>query len=193
MIDGTLSGLLAAARFTIQDPRAGARAVMAMNLPMNTRWTAFALAITGSTLMTILAVRLSPAGAELAVQQVLASPLALALMQGIVMLIAVQLMHRVGRLAGGQGDFADALVLMTWLQIILMMVQVLQLALEVVAPMAADVLGLFGLGLMFWLLTHFVAELHGFKSLGTVFAGIIGTAIAASFAMALVLLSIVGV
>lgn len=193
MIDGTLAGLLQAARFTVQDPRAGARALMAMRLPMSVRWLAFGLVVTGSSLMTVLAVRFSPAGSDPAVAQVLSQPIALALMQGVVMLVFAQLMARVGQLAGGKGGFADALLLLTWVQVILMLLQIAQIVLELALPPLADLLGLLGLGLMFWLVTNFVAELHGFTSLGAVFAGVICTLLVAGFVVTMLLVALVGV
>ena len=192
MIDGTLSGLLQAARFTVQDPRGGARALMAMQLPKSARWLAFAFVIVGSSLLSVIALRLSPAGSDAAIQQVLSRPIGLALTQGIVMLIFAQLMARVGQLAGGKGSFADALLLLTWVQVILMLVQVVQIVLELALPPLADLLGLVGLGLMLWLATNFIAELHGFTSLGAVFAGMLGTLFAAGFAVTLLLVSIGG-
>ena len=192
MIDGTLAGVLQAAKYSVQSPRAGARALMDMRLPMSIRWLAFGLVIVGSSLLTVIAVRLSPAGGEPAVQQVLSQPFALAVMQGAVMLVFAQLMFRVGQMAGGKGSFADALLLLTWVQFILMLVQVLQIVLEVVIPPAANLVGLLGFGLMLWLVTHFVAELHGFTSLGTVFAGIVGTVLAAGFAVTVLIVGIVG-
>jgi len=192
MIDGTLAGVLQAAKFSVQSPRDGARALMDMRLPMSVRWLAFGVVITGSSLLTVLAVRLSPSGGEPAVQQVLSQPIALAIMQGAVMLVFAQLMYRVGQVAGGKGGFADALLLLTWVQFILMLVQVVQIVLEVVIPPAANLLGLLGLGLMLWLVTHFVAELHGFTSLGAVFAAIIGTVLAAGFVVTVLIVGIVG-
>jgi len=192
MIDGSLSGLLQAARFSVQDPRAGARALLAMGIPMSARWLAFGFVVAGSSALTVVAVRLSPAGSDPMVQTLLASPITLALLQGVVMLVFAQLTFRVGQLAGGKGGFADALLLLTWVQVILMLVQVVQLVLELVLPPAADLLGLAGLILMLWLITHFVAELHGFTSLGAVFAGIIGTVLAAGFAVSLLLVLIAG-
>lgn len=193
MIDGTLSGLMQAARFTIQDPRAAARALMEMRLPMSVRWLAFGVVVTGSSLMTVLAIQFSSAGGDPAVAQVLSQPIALAMMQGVVMLVFAQLMARVGQMAGGMGGFPDALLLLTWVQVILMLVQVVQIVLEFVLPSVADLLGLLGLGLMFWLVTHFVAELHGFQSLGAVFAGVIATVLAAGFAVSVLLIAMVGV
>lgn len=193
MIDGTLSGLLRAARFTVQDPRGGARALMAMRLSMQVRWLAFGLVVAGSSLLTILAIRLSPSGGDPAVAQVLSQPIALAVMQGAVMLVFAQLMAWVGRAAGGKGNFADALLLLTWVQVILLLLQVAQIVLELVLPPLADLLGLLGLGLMFWLVTHFVAELHGFTSLAKVFAGVVGTLLLAGFVVTILLVAWVGV
>lgn len=192
MIDGTLSGLVRAARFTVQDPRAGARALIAMRLPMSVRWLAFGLVITGSSLLTVLAVRLSPAGNDPAVIEVLSQPIALAAMQGVVMLLFAVLMARVGQWAGGKGGFSNALLLLTWVQTILMLLQIAQLVLELVLPPAADLLGLMGLVLMLWLVTHFVAELHGFQSPVAVFFGVIGTLIAAGFALSVLFVAILG-
>lgn len=193
MIDGTLSGLLQAARFTVMNPRAGARAMMDMRLPMSVRWLAFGLVIVGSSLMTVIAVRLSPSGSDPAVLAVLSRPIGLAVMQGVVMLAFAGLMQWVGQKAGGKGSFPDALLLLVWVQVILMLVQVVQIALELLVPAMAELVGLFGLALMLWLVTHFVAELHGFSSLGAVFAGIIGTVLAAGFVVTVLLITLTGV
>jgi len=193
MIDGTFGSVLQAARLSVVDPRAAARALMAMRLPMQVRWMAFAMVVAGSSLLTIVAIRLSPSGGDPEVVSILARPFMLAAMQAAVLLLVAFLTDRVGKLAGGQGGFGDALLLLVWLQVILMLVQVAQIVLEVLMPPIAALLGLASLGLMLWLITHFVAELHGFKSLGAVFAGIIGTAFAASFVVALLLVPILGV
>jgi len=193
MIDGTLSSLLQAARFTVQDPRAGARALMAMGVPMQARWLAMVFAVVGSTLLTVLAVRLSSIASDPQVAEMLSRPIPLAIMQGVVLIITINLIHWVGRMAGGQGRFGDALLLMAWLQVILMILQVIQIVLELVFPPAAQALGLVGLALFLWLLTNFVAELHGFRSLGLVFGGIIGTVLAVSFGLAVLLVSMGGI
>jgi hypothetical protein len=50
----------------------------------------------------------------------------------------------------------------------------------------ADILGLLGLVLFFWLLTNFVAELHGFKSLALTFIAILITVFTAAILLVLV-------
>jgi hypothetical protein len=65
-----------------------------------------------------------------------------------------------------------------------------------IAPMLAGLLGLASIVLFFWLLTHFVALIHGFKSLPSVFiiiiAAIFGVIFGLSLLLALISLSVPG-
>ncbi len=97
------------------------------------------------------------------------------MLQGVVLLVAsCWLIYRIGRAAAGTGSFADALLVMVWLQFIM-------LGLQVGAACGADarcrrwpaIVELGGLVLFLWLLTNFIAELHGFRSLALVFGGIV--------------------
>jgi hypothetical protein len=93
---------------------------------------------------------------------------------------------------GGTGTFPDALILMVWLQFILLCVQLVQVLAGVMLPVLADLIGLAGLGLLLWLLTNFVAELHGFRSLIAVFAGLVAGAFAFTFVAAFLLTLVLG-
>ena len=55
-------------------------------------------------------------------------------MQGGVFLLVVALLHHVGRFFGGRGSFDGALILVTWLQFIFFLVQLLQIAVFLVSP-----------------------------------------------------------
>ena len=68
----------------------------------------------------------------------------------------------------------DAVLLVVWLQSILLMLQVVQLVLHAGAAAAGrDHRHSCGLVLFLWLLTPFVAELHGFRSSGRLCSGIV--------------------
>lgn len=174
-MDFNLSSLLSMARFTIADPRGGARYVMGLNLPMAARWTALALSAVLAAVLTQVSIAMMPPVDQEMLGQMIGSPIQMAMLQGMVMVALVGAIYLIGHWRGGKGSFADALVLMCWLQFILLCLQIVQLALQLVLPMVADLLGLVGLGLFLWLLTNFTAELHGFRSLGLVFLGIIGS------------------
>lgn len=180
----TLAGLM---RLTLRSPRRGAAAVLAMKLPTPARWVAFWLMVVGSALGVHLSFVLQPAELQEVVGHLMSSPFRTALMQGVVMLVSVIAMAQVGRWFGGRGRFDDALILAAWLQAILLALQVVQLVALLILPPLADLLGLVALFLMFWLLTEFVAELHGFRSAVLVFIGILVTAVVLLFGVAFVL------
>ena len=172
--------LLRMARDTVADPRDGAKRLLDLDFPREALWTAFGLVLVLSLLvggvMEAL-VGMSEAGG---------SNLAVGLFQGTMMLAAVFAIDRIGRACGGQGDFDGGLTLVVWLMFILLLVQVAQLlSILLFLPVIALLLGVAGIGLFFWLLTNFVAVLHGFSSLGRVFLGVLGAMLGISFALSL--------
>ena len=108
----------------------------------------------------------------------------------------VAVRHRGQRLVGprdrGTGSFEEALLLITWMQFIFVVLQVVQSLAFIFFPVVAGLIGIVALGLFFWLLTNFIAVLHGFSSLGLVLVGIIGSAIGIVMGLSLVL-AILGV
>lgn len=184
----TFGSILQLARFTVQSPREGARAVLSLGLPNEARWVALVLMAIGAALLTSLSIALLPAELRDMLGDDLPSPLVSAALQMLALLLLTLTIHRVGRWRGGAGSFADALLLVGWLQFILLCVQALQLVTQLVMPLISEIIGIAGIALFFWLLTNFVAELHGFRSLGKVFAGILLTMVALSFVLALVVM-----
>lgn len=168
----TFSGLLKLALLTVQQPRLGARVVMGEDLPMPARWMALAFTAVASALLTHLSLALMMLPDD---QMLVPGPVALAVVQFGVMVVTAVAAHRIGRWRGGRGGIEDAVLLMAWLQFILLCLQGIQIVAMIVVPVLADLIGMMGLVLFLWLLTAFVAELHGFSSLGRVFAGVLGT------------------
>lgn len=193
-----LKTLLMAARDTVQFPRQGARAVIDMGLPATIGWMALGLmAVVSAALAALMfaAFPTVPVDASpqiLAMEQILANPLQLAVAQGIILIIGALLIYRIGRIFGGAGQLADTVVLLAWLEFILLMLQILQTAAMVVSPPMSQAIGLLGFVIFLWLLSNFVAELHGFSSVLTTFMGIVGSIIAVSFAAAVVLALVLG-
>lgn len=188
----TLAALIGAIRFTLRAPRDAARAVIGLRLSTSTGWTALALSAVASTLLSSLALQIAPVELEPAVAAVFGNPLRLALLQFGVLALGAALVFSVGRRMGGTGDLAGTLAVLSWLEVIQIVVQLIQLAVILVAPPVADVIGLAGVVLFFWLFSQFVAELHGVSSGWNVFGALVLTGFALSFALA-VLLAILGV
>lgn len=183
----SFADVLEMARFTLMNPREGALRAMQMNLAMQARWLLLVLVASLSALLTHLSFGLLPPDLRAMMGESMQSPLRSAILQGGVLLAGVLAIHLIGRARGGTGNFADALLLVGWLQFILLGVQIAQLVAQVVAPVVGEVIGIAGIVLFLWVLTNFVAALHGFKSLGSVFLGIIGTIFAVSLAFAMLI------
>lgn len=164
------------ALLSLRDPRAGGAAVLRLGLPAATGWLALALASVLSAFLTHVLVLLRPAvGTGTGAFPV--GPLALAGMQFAFLALTVAVIFRVGRTLGGQGGAEGAVIIVAWSQILLTAVQVAQAVLFLVLPPLAEMVGLLGLILMFWLLTGFICALHGFTSQGAVFAGIMAVSV----------------
>jgi hypothetical protein len=197
-MDWNLPNLLSALRYSLQSPRDAIRQVIASEPPMTARWIALLLMAIASTFLTLLSLSLVPSD-ELPSEflWLMGSPLSLAALHLVMLFVSVHLLFRIGRFWHGRGSFADSLTVLIWFQIIMLAVQAVQLALQVLLPPFAPAAYLAGLALFFWLLTNFVAELHGFASLSKTFFGILvalaGLTLLLGFGLALVIAVTVGV
>lgn len=187
----TMANLVALVRLTLTQPRAAAAEVMRLPLPMSGRWTALLLMATLSALlMQVLGAMLPPAVGPDGQPLQPVGPIVWAGMVTVGMMITAGLAHSVGRWRGGKGEFPDALILVAWLQFLQLLLVAAQILLMFVLPMLAPIVEIAGVLLFLWLLVNFVAEMHGFRSLGMVFLGVILTFVVAVFGLSLVLMSL---
>jgi hypothetical protein len=188
---GLPARIAALAQLSLQDPRAAARVLFAEDVPMAARTGGLLLMAVLSTLLLQPGFALLPP--EDAVGGFLAqSPLQLAVLQWVALMLSGFLIFRVGRAFGGQGSLADAILIVVWVQLILLGVQIVQILALILVPPLAGLIGLAGFVLSLWLMTHFIAELHGFRSLGRVFTGMVLTFFAAAFVIAAVVAMFLG-
>ncbi len=175
--------LRAMLRQTLVDPRAAARALIATAVPMEARWLALAVVVVLSALLGQIGV-LMIAGGQAAL---MFAGGASVVVQGILLLMTVYATHVVGRVFGGVGSFADALLLISWVQFLMVVLQGVQLVAMLLVPPLAGIIAIVSIVMFLWVLTNFVTELHGFESLGKVFGMILITFMALAFVMAFVL------
>jgi hypothetical protein len=180
------------AQLTLQDPGQAARVLLAEGVPMRARTGGLLLVAVLSALMASLQVGTGRADLDPFSAFMLASPFRAALFQWGFLALSVLLMHRVGRAFGGRGSLADALLVVVWLQIIMLGFQTLQLVVSPILPPLAGVIGLVSFVVYFWLMSWFIAELHGFASRGRVFLGIILTGLAAGLVLAVLMILFLG-
>ncbi|QCO56917.1 YIP1 family protein (plasmid) [Pseudorhodobacter turbinis] len=171
---------------TLSAPRAAAAAVLSFGFSPMVGWMALMLMAIGSTLLTHISFAMMPIEAQEFWGAAMGSPMRTAVLQWVILLISVHAIHRIGQWRRGKGRLEGAVILVAWLQFILLCVQVVQLVAQAFVPALADLLGILGLVLFMWLLTNFVAQLHGFSSLALTFVGIILTLVCLTFVLAFI-------
>ncbi|QLQ18983.1 MAG: YIP1 family protein [Exiguobacterium profundum] len=123
----------------------------------------------------------------------LGNPLGTVVMSALALSILVFGSFLIGRAFGGRGQLDQAALLIAWLQAIFLMLQLVQVVFMMILPVVAELIGTFGLALFLWLLTPFVAELHGFQSVWKVLFGIIGSVFAIAFALSILIVLVAGI
>ena len=182
----------ALAQLTLQNPRQAARVLLAEGVPMRARTAGLLLVAVVSALLASLQVGLTPQPLDPLSAFMLASPIRAAVVQWLFLALSVVLVHQVGRAFGGRGSFPDALLIVVWLQLLMLALQILQLVVTFFSPALAGLIGLAGFGVFLWLMTTFIAELHGFTSRGLVFLGMVLSCLAAGFVLGILLILILG-
>jgi hypothetical protein len=180
----TLNGLVAMAWRTVRNAREGATEVLSLGVPREALWPALALVVTLSILLAQIASLLTTGnpGAMMPV-----GPLAMGFVQLLLLVVMVFAIYWIGRSMGGTGSFEETILLVAWLQFIMVCLQVVQTVALLLLPFVAGIIGLLALGLFLWLLTNFVAVLHGFASLLQVFVMILVSAFGIAFGLSIIL------
>ena len=186
----TLNALLAMAWRTVKNPREGASEVLSLGIPREALWPALALVVVLSILLAQITA-MTVAGSGM-VGPMMAGPAVTGLFQLFLLVLMIFAIFWVGRAMGGRGTLDETALIVTWLQFIMVCLQVVQTVTLIVIPPLAGIVGVASLILFLWLLTNFVAEVHGFASLAQVFLMILVSAFGIAFVLS-ILLSIAGV
>ncbi|RJL03398.1 YIP1 family protein [Paracoccus aestuarii] len=161
----TTDDFKALVRQTFRNPEDAARWLIAQNWPMQARWMALVTAVSISGVLAYLSVQLFPIPeGETPMLPLGQQPLVLAGMQLFAIIVGAGLMAGVGRMFGGHGRFEDALLLAVWIEVMLLIVQVLQIVFTLILPPLAGMLGILAIALFLWLTVQFTKALHGFTS-----------------------------
>ena len=184
-----LAGLM---QLTLQDPTRAARELLAEGVPLAARTAGLLLVAVLSALLVSLQVGDGTQAPDPITAFMLGSPFRTAVLQWGFLALSVLLIYRVGRAFGGRGSLPDALLIVVWLQALMLGFQLVQLVVAPILPALAGLIALVSFVVYFWLLTHFIAELHGFASRGLVFVGMVLTGLAAGFALAVLFILILG-
>ena len=176
---------------TIRDPAVMAGRIVALRLPHTVGWMALGLV----TILTIIAISIEgfvPGRPPLMVG-IGGSPFIDVLFLGSMTTIFIFVLFYAGKAMGGQGTFGGTLLIMTWFQVIVFYLVLVQLIAVIIAPTLAALVSMAGFGVQIWCLMHFLNVLHGFDSLGKAFGLFALSILGFVFGLAFFLLMIGGV
>lgn len=167
---GSLQSLLVE---TLTAPDTAAKRLFSLPLLPAEAWQALALSCLLSAMSTQIVVLMAPPEEAAFLAQLIGSPLQLALVLTAGALCVVFAVHWIGHAMGGTGALVGSVLLITWIQFLMLGLQVVQIVFGLILPVLAAAVGLFGLVLIYFLLTRFILVLHGFKSPYKVFGMIV--------------------
>ncbi len=150
---------------TIKSPQSAAVDLMKLNLNRDALWSALALACVLNTLLFFVANIVAPLPPEMALPM-LSTPVSFLVFWASTAVISVFTLYWAGHAIGGKARFADVLAVITWLQLLRVVVQLCSIVLLIASP---GLLLVFGLGTALyslWIAVHFLNVIHGFSSLG---------------------------
>lgn len=189
---------------TLRTPRQAVQRLIGFGLPTAVLWQALALILLIAVLLDQLSLRVFglpdnfPAEAAndpllMAIWEsqrvMLSSPITHVTVQGAAWVIGVFLLHWVGRIFGGTGTLEGALATFAWFQATFIGLSIAATLVVLALPAIGGVLQIAVLVMILWIMTHFVAGLHGFRRPGVVFLMILCSSAVIAFVL-LILLSL---
>jgi Yip1 domain len=177
---------------TLREPRRGMAQVLALPLGQGERLGFLLLLAILNVLSAEVFAAQMPELPDAVMAEILQRPFVFAALQLGVLLVMAGLVHGVGRLLGGRGDAGGAQLVVLWLQTIFFVLQLAQVAAMALFPPLTLLIGLASLAAGLWYLPHFIAELHGFASVGRTFLGMVATMVLLSLVLVLALALFVG-
>lgn len=171
---------------TLRSPREAARRLIALDPPMEARWIGLLLVSVLALMETRLGSLVLPLDDQPPIFALAADPVLGVPFQVLSQLVIATAIASIGRIFGGAGSFADALLLIVWLEFMLVLAQAVQLVALVLVPPVGLLVAFVAIGLLIWLLVQFTAALHGFTNLA-----LVGIGIVVSFLVIITVLSMV--
>jgi hypothetical protein len=175
---------------SIKDPRAALREILSLNISLSNVFQAAFLTAVVNVLLIELTLFFSPAEARETMPFLVPSIPMHLFLQFIGVVIVGYLMFIVGRVFHGIGSLKDCLIAVVWLQIVILALQILSTLIGLVLPFAGALIVVAAFGLLFYLFTKFIMEVHDFKSEILVFGSMIATVFVVAFILSIVLVTL---
>lgn len=168
-------------RLSFAQPRVAADRILGYSLAPRELGEIVVLAVLLSTIITQLPSLIIPSDIPIDIdsfadepQQLSFTPFMALTVNAALMAITVLAVHLVGNLFGGKGTLRGSVLVNAWVHYMMILVQLAVFLLTTILPFLALVAIPVALFLFFWMLSNFVAVLHGFRSaMGVFFAALV--------------------
>lgn len=185
VLDGVDLRALAVA--TLREPQTAARRLLDWAPPAGARWMALVLAAVLSVLLSLLIEPLLPSGEAHPLAALMGNAWTGVPLQLLSLLFLAGLMTAVGTTQGAKGRFIDAVLLVTWLQLMMLGAQLVQIVALVLLPPVGLLLSFAIFAIFLWVLTRFTMALHGLASAAKTFGALLLGFLLAAVILALAL------
>ena len=177
-------------RMTLTNPRQAGAEVIAMQLPMQSLWIALMLMAVVLSLLVSALFQLAPLppgemGALIRMSPAYQAPLLFAVLNWGQAVISVFVLHWIGRVLGGQGELADMLAVMIWLQVVSVVLAVVLFAVGLILPLVGSLMMLLAFFWGMWATVALVDAANRFDNMMKAAAVCIAAVVALSIGMAL--------
>lgn len=157
-------------RLTLTNPRQAGRDVIDMQFPMQGLWIALMLVSVLLSLMVSAVFHSAPLppgemGQLIQMSPAYHTPLLFAVLNWAQALVSVFLLHAIGRSFGGQGELADMLAVMIWLQVVSLVLAVVLFLVGLILPLVGGLLMIAAFFWGLWATLALVAAANRFDSL----------------------------
>jgi len=154
-------------RETVATPQLAALRIMAMNIPRQSLWQGLALATVLNVILYALTGLIYPPK-DPAIQAfyapIVQTPVLFAAFMFVMLALVVKFISRIGIFIGGNARLEDILVLVTWLQVLRLMVGLFTLVFSSIVPGLASLLALVAGIWGIYIHIVFVDQAHGFHN-----------------------------
>jgi hypothetical protein len=165
--------LIGLARLTFRNPAQAVRTLQALDLPLAARWMALAVSVLLSTVLMVLIIKARPDSVLPILRDVPMQPVAYVLLQLAALGIGSWLLTVMGRAVGGQADFADVLLVVAWIELLLLSAQTVQAVVLLVSPLLSSLLGLVATAAIAWVSVQLLRAVHGIANPLVVILGLV--------------------
>lgn len=175
---------------TIRSPLTAAERVLKLNLPANWLWSALGLMCVLNAIVYSLSLQINPPASPdelMLIPAAFQSPVLFTLFLFCALSLTVFALHRVGGWMEGKASQRDVLMVITWMQVLRLLLQVAVLILSLVAPAFAALVVMVASLWGIYILAAFVNVAHHYDNLGKAFGVMVLSFLAVALGASLIL------